>query len=143
MRLIPQDTMSQYSTNFLLLPIPEYPVLDCVPNKIIKLVVLGGSSVGKTGKPTGVLRALCLLLAACDGGSDRPKAVPSPLTTAAEAFGVTSCLCLFARCLVCREDLLQVCAASQCVGTSVLTNESPGSCAEGLTSKSPLGKKWG
>uniref|UniRef100_A0A8C6Z4S0 small monomeric GTPase n=1 Tax=Nothoprocta perdicaria TaxID=30464 RepID=A0A8C6Z4S0_NOTPE len=48
MRLIPQDTMSQYSTNFLLLPIPEYPVLDCAPNKIIKLVVLGGSSVGKT-----------------------------------------------------------------------------------------------
>uniref|UniRef100_A0A8C6J0C2 small monomeric GTPase n=1 Tax=Melopsittacus undulatus TaxID=13146 RepID=A0A8C6J0C2_MELUD len=48
MRLISQDTMSQYSTNFLLLPIPEYPVLDCVPNKIIKLVVLGGSSVGKT-----------------------------------------------------------------------------------------------
>lgn len=42
--------MSQYSTNFLLLPIPEYPVLDCAPNKIIKLVVLGGSSVGKTGK---------------------------------------------------------------------------------------------
>ncbi|KAJ7421702.1 hypothetical protein BTVI_16990 [Pitangus sulphuratus] len=48
MRLIPQDTMSQYSTNFLLLPIPEYPVGDLVPNKIIKLVVLGGSSVGKT-----------------------------------------------------------------------------------------------
>uniref|UniRef100_A0A8D0GZH9 small monomeric GTPase n=1 Tax=Sphenodon punctatus TaxID=8508 RepID=A0A8D0GZH9_SPHPU len=49
MRLISQHTMSQYSTNFLLVPIPEYPVLDCVPNKIIKLVVLGGSNVGKTG----------------------------------------------------------------------------------------------
>ncbi|XP_053129295.1 ras-like protein family member 11A-like isoform X2 [Hemicordylus capensis] len=43
------DTMSQFSTNFLLVPIPEYPILDCAPNKIIKLVVLGGSSVGKTG----------------------------------------------------------------------------------------------
>ncbi|XP_050820663.1 ras-like protein family member 11A-like isoform X1 [Gopherus flavomarginatus] len=48
MRLISQNTMSQFSTNFLLLPIPENPVLDCVPNKIIKLVVLGGSNVGKT-----------------------------------------------------------------------------------------------
>uniref|UniRef100_A0A8C3QC78 small monomeric GTPase n=1 Tax=Geospiza parvula TaxID=87175 RepID=A0A8C3QC78_GEOPR len=48
MLLIPEDTMSQYSTNFLLLPIPEYPALDCAPNKIIKLVVLGGSGVGKT-----------------------------------------------------------------------------------------------
>lgn len=54
--------MSQYSTNFLLLPIPEYPVLDCVPNKIIKLVVLGGSSVGKTGKSTGVVPCIFLLL---------------------------------------------------------------------------------
>ncbi|XP_061455021.1 ras-like protein family member 11A-like [Rhineura floridana] len=42
------NTMSQYSTNFLLVPIPEYPILDCAPNKIIKLVVLGGSGVGKT-----------------------------------------------------------------------------------------------
>lgn len=42
--------MSQYSPSFLLLPIPEYPALDCAPNKIIKLVVLGGSGVGKTGK---------------------------------------------------------------------------------------------
>ncbi|KAK9393727.1 hypothetical protein NXF25_016179 [Crotalus adamanteus] len=41
-------TMSQYSMNFLLLPIPEYPLLECAPNKIIKLVVLGGSGVGKT-----------------------------------------------------------------------------------------------
>lgn len=62
MRLISQDTMSQYSTNFLLLPIPEYPVLDCVPNKIIKLVVLGGSSVGKTGKSAGVAPRFFLLL---------------------------------------------------------------------------------
>lgn len=50
MRLLSWQTMSQYSTNFLLVPIPEYPVLDCAPNKIIKLVVLGGNSVGKTGK---------------------------------------------------------------------------------------------
>ncbi|KAJ6663212.1 hypothetical protein lerEdw1_010348 [Lerista edwardsae] len=48
MRFISRQTMSQYSTNFLLVPIPEYPVLDCAPNKIIKLVVLGGNSVGKT-----------------------------------------------------------------------------------------------
>ncbi|KAJ7310554.1 hypothetical protein JRQ81_007492 [Phrynocephalus forsythii] len=49
MRCHSWDTiMSQYSTNFLLVPIPEYPPLDCAPNKIIKLVVLGGSGVGKT-----------------------------------------------------------------------------------------------
>ncbi|KAE8584255.1 hypothetical protein XENTR_v10020881 [Xenopus tropicalis] len=40
--------MSQYSNNYLLVPIPEYPILDCVPNKNIKIVVLGGSGVGKT-----------------------------------------------------------------------------------------------
>ncbi|XP_030065397.1 ras-like protein family member 11A-like [Microcaecilia unicolor] len=40
--------MSQYSNNFLLVPIPEYPPLDCAPSKTIKLVVLGGNSVGKT-----------------------------------------------------------------------------------------------
>lgn len=50
MRFISRQTMSQFSTNFLLVPIPEYPVVDCAPNKIIKLVVLGGNSVGKTGK---------------------------------------------------------------------------------------------
>ncbi|KAK6480466.1 ras-like protein family member 11A-like [Huso huso] len=43
-----QNTMSSYSSNFLLVPIPEYPVLDCVPNKNVKIVVLGASSVGKT-----------------------------------------------------------------------------------------------
>ncbi|XP_025031797.1 ras-like protein family member 11A-like [Python bivittatus] len=48
MRDRPRTTMSQYSTNFLLVPIPEYPLLECAPNKIIKLVVLGGSGVGKT-----------------------------------------------------------------------------------------------
>ncbi|XP_018085297.1 ras-like protein family member 11A-like isoform X2 [Xenopus laevis] len=41
--------MSQYSNNYLLVPIPEYPILDCAPNKNIKIVVLGGSGVGKTG----------------------------------------------------------------------------------------------
>lgn len=66
MVLIPEDTMSQYSTNFLLLPIPEYPVLDCAPTKIIKLVVLGGSSVGKTGKS----QVCALLLLGCP---DTPK----------------------------------------------------------------------
>ncbi|OCT67452.1 ras-like protein family member 11A-like isoform X1 [Xenopus laevis] len=40
--------MSQYSNNYLLVPIPEYPILDCAPNKNIKIVVLGGSGVGKT-----------------------------------------------------------------------------------------------
>nr|XP_020639961.1 ras-like protein family member 11A-like [Pogona vitticeps] len=48
MRFSSWNTMSQYSTNFLLVPIPEYPILDCAPNKVIKLVVLGGSGVGKT-----------------------------------------------------------------------------------------------
>ncbi|XP_040037247.1 ras-like protein family member 11A-like isoform X1 [Gasterosteus aculeatus] len=36
------------SGNFLLVPIPEYPPLDCVPNKTVKIVVLGASNVGKT-----------------------------------------------------------------------------------------------
>ncbi|KAI1902602.1 hypothetical protein AGOR_G00017620 [Albula goreensis] len=40
--------MSTGSNNFLLVPIPEYPVLDCVPNKNLKIVVLGASNVGKT-----------------------------------------------------------------------------------------------
>ncbi|XP_043913116.1 ras-like protein family member 11A-like [Protopterus annectens] len=43
-----QSNMSTYSSNFLLVPIPEFPVLDCSPNKTIKIVVLGGSGVGKT-----------------------------------------------------------------------------------------------
>lgn len=38
------------SGNFLLVPIPEYPLLDCVPNKTVKIVVLGASNVGKTGR---------------------------------------------------------------------------------------------
>lgn len=54
--------MSQYSMNFLLVPIPEYPLLECAPNKVIKLVVLGGSGVGKTGK--------------CPGSSPLPSALP-------------------------------------------------------------------
>lgn len=65
--------MSQYSTSFLLLPIPEYPALDCAPNKILKLVVLGGSSVGKTGK--GQVRSL-LFLAAALPSSSAPQADP-------------------------------------------------------------------
>ncbi|XP_044124258.1 ras-like protein family member 11A-like [Bufo gargarizans] len=40
--------MSQYSHNYLLVPIPEYPLLDCDANRNIKIVVLGGSGVGKT-----------------------------------------------------------------------------------------------
>lgn len=50
MRLPEQPrTMSTSSQNFLLVPIPEYPSLDCVPNKNVKIVVLGASNVGKTG----------------------------------------------------------------------------------------------
>ncbi|XP_026864528.2 ras-like protein family member 11A-like isoform X2 [Electrophorus electricus] len=49
MRLIDQTrTMTSGSSNFLLVPIPEYPVLDCVPTKNVKIVVLGASNVGKT-----------------------------------------------------------------------------------------------
>ncbi|XP_078496099.1 ras-like protein family member 11A-like isoform X1 [Lissotriton helveticus] len=49
MRLTLRDAnMSQHSSNFLLVPIPEYPPPDCAPNKVIKIVVLGGSGVGKT-----------------------------------------------------------------------------------------------
>ncbi|XP_056395514.1 ras-like protein family member 11A-like [Hyla sarda] len=40
--------MSQYSHNYLLVPIPEYPLLDCDTNRNVKIVVLGGSGVGKT-----------------------------------------------------------------------------------------------
>lgn len=40
---------SSGSGNFLLVPIPEYPLLDCLPNKTVKIVVLGASNVGKTG----------------------------------------------------------------------------------------------
>uniref|UniRef100_A0A8C9WXD2 small monomeric GTPase n=1 Tax=Sander lucioperca TaxID=283035 RepID=A0A8C9WXD2_SANLU len=39
---------SSGSGNFLLVPIPEYPLLDCLPNKTVKIVVLGASNVGKT-----------------------------------------------------------------------------------------------
>uniref|UniRef100_A0A9J7ZHL9 small monomeric GTPase n=1 Tax=Cyprinus carpio carpio TaxID=630221 RepID=A0A9J7ZHL9_CYPCA len=51
MRLLIEQprTMSSGSSNFLLVPIPEYPLLDCVPNKNVKIVVLGASNVGKTG----------------------------------------------------------------------------------------------
>uniref|UniRef100_A0A668TX46 small monomeric GTPase n=1 Tax=Oreochromis aureus TaxID=47969 RepID=A0A668TX46_OREAU len=44
---LPQEVRSG-SGNFLLVPIPEYPLLDCVPNKTVKIVVLGASNVGKT-----------------------------------------------------------------------------------------------
>ncbi|XP_073403642.1 ras-like protein family member 11A-like [Dendrobates tinctorius] len=40
--------MSQFSHNYLLVPIPEYPLLDCDANRNIKIVVLGGNGVGKT-----------------------------------------------------------------------------------------------
>lgn len=43
------NSSSSGSGNFLLVPIPEYPLLDCVPNKTVKIVVLGASNVGKTG----------------------------------------------------------------------------------------------
>lgn len=46
----PRTMSSGGSGNFLLVPIPEYPpLLDCVPNKTVKIVVLGASNVGKTG----------------------------------------------------------------------------------------------
>lgn len=45
----PGTMNSSGSGNFLLVPIPEYPLLDCVPNKTVKIVVLGASNVGKTG----------------------------------------------------------------------------------------------
>ncbi|KAM4713838.1 ras-like protein family member 11A-like isoform 2-T2 [Anableps anableps] len=44
----PGSMNSSGSGNFLLVPIPEYPLLDCVPNKTVKIVVLGASNVGKT-----------------------------------------------------------------------------------------------
>ncbi|XP_035464282.1 ras-like protein family member 11A-like [Scophthalmus maximus] len=45
----PRTMSSGGSGNFLLVPIPEYPpLLDCVPNKTVKIVVLGASNVGKT-----------------------------------------------------------------------------------------------
>uniref|UniRef100_A0A672IGJ9 small monomeric GTPase n=1 Tax=Salarias fasciatus TaxID=181472 RepID=A0A672IGJ9_SALFA len=44
----PGNMNSGGSGNFLLVPIPEYPLLDCVPNKTVKIVVLGASNVGKT-----------------------------------------------------------------------------------------------
>ncbi|XP_078067462.1 ras-like protein family member 11A-like [Mustelus asterias] len=47
MRLV-QNTMSNNSSNFLLLPIPEVPVLDYLHNRNVKIVVLGARRVGKT-----------------------------------------------------------------------------------------------
>uniref|UniRef100_A0A3Q2CYG1 small monomeric GTPase n=1 Tax=Cyprinodon variegatus TaxID=28743 RepID=A0A3Q2CYG1_CYPVA len=44
----PGNMNSSGSGNFLLVPIPEYPLLDCVPNKTVKIVVLGARNVGKT-----------------------------------------------------------------------------------------------
>ncbi|XP_060688084.1 ras-like protein family member 11A-like isoform X1 [Hemiscyllium ocellatum] len=46
MRLL-QNTMSNPS-NFLLLPIPEIPMLDYLHNRNVKIVVLGARRVGKT-----------------------------------------------------------------------------------------------
>jgi len=54
--------MSSGSSNFLLVPIPEYPVIDCVPNKNVKIVVLGASNVGKTGKCSLTLCGFKILL---------------------------------------------------------------------------------
>ncbi|XP_067903445.1 ras-like protein family member 11A-like isoform X2 [Heterodontus francisci] len=48
MRLL-QNTMSNNSGNFLLVPIPEVPVLDYLHNRNVKIVVLGARKVGKTG----------------------------------------------------------------------------------------------
>lgn len=48
------SSSSSGSGNFLLVPIPEYPLLDCVPNKTVKIVVLGASNVGKTGMNGGM-----------------------------------------------------------------------------------------
>ncbi|XP_036379057.1 ras-like protein family member 11A-like [Megalops cyprinoides] len=42
------SSMSSVSGNFLLVPIAECPILDSVPNKNVKIVVLGASNVGKT-----------------------------------------------------------------------------------------------
>lgn len=53
------NSSSSGSGNFLLVPIPEYPLLDCVPNKTVKIVVLGASNVGKTG--TGNLEVHLIL----------------------------------------------------------------------------------
>ncbi|XP_059832910.1 ras-like protein family member 11A-like isoform X2 [Hypanus sabinus] len=47
--LLPHTTMSNNSSNFLLVPIPEVPVVDCLHNKNVKIAVLGARSVGKTG----------------------------------------------------------------------------------------------
>ncbi|XP_072914105.1 ras-like protein family member 11A-like [Hemitrygon akajei] len=46
--LLPHTTMSNNSSNFLLVPIPEVPVVDCLHNKNVKIAVLGARSVGKT-----------------------------------------------------------------------------------------------
>ena len=45
----PRTMNNSGSSNFLLVPIPEYSAPDCVPNKNVKIVVLGASNVGKTG----------------------------------------------------------------------------------------------
>ncbi|XP_069752106.1 ras-like protein family member 11A-like [Narcine bancroftii] len=46
--LLSHYTMSNSSSNFLLVPIPEVPVVDCLHNKNVKIAVLGAGSVGKT-----------------------------------------------------------------------------------------------
>lgn len=57
----PGTMNSSGSGNFLLVPIPEYPLLDCVPNKTVKIVVLGASNVGKTGM-RGMMEGLIMKL---------------------------------------------------------------------------------
>lgn len=46
-------TMSSGSANFLLVPIPEFPLPDSAPARTVKIAVLGASNVGKTGTRAG------------------------------------------------------------------------------------------
>lgn len=46
--LLPHGTMSNSSSNFLLVPIPEVPAVDCLHHRNVKIAVLGARSVGKT-----------------------------------------------------------------------------------------------
>lgn len=68
----PGTMNSSGSGNFLLVPIPEYPLLDCVPNKTVKIVVLGASNVGKTGTGRnggGLYRLNCEIRIQMNAGS--------------------------------------------------------------------------
>ncbi|XP_078268153.1 ras-like protein family member 11A-like [Rhinoraja longicauda] len=46
--LPPHSTMSNSSSNFLLVPIPEVPAIDYLHHRNVKIAVLGARSVGKT-----------------------------------------------------------------------------------------------